>query len=96
MDSELQATYDRFVHFANVQSPHPLDWRRWFDFVELARRYRFEARPSETAVRKLLQRDGFRAESAARLSNFYADACDMFDYLAEEQGLKLRMQHELR
>lgn len=65
--------FSRFVALANKTSLHPLDWRRFYEFV---RDCRSRARYSEEEIARLLIKEGFSEKYANYIGDIYGHLCD--------------------
>lgn len=61
--------FDQFIHAANKQVLHPLDWKRFYDLIYVAHKWRTKL--SEGQLMKLLEDAGFDSEMANELANVY-------------------------
>jgi hypothetical protein len=65
-------TFDRFVALANRTGLHPLDWRRFYQFVWLSRARSL----SEDDMALLLTASGFSREYAVEIASVYLHLCE--------------------
>jgi hypothetical protein len=68
------AWFKRFSNHANKASPHPNDWRRFYDFVRYSRGKRVEL--SEQEMANLLVAEGFAEEVSTDIARAYRHICD--------------------
>jgi len=61
--------FDQFVNAANKQILHPLDWKRFYVFIQSAHEGRTKLTPGE--LEQLLAKNGFPKDTASTLSNVY-------------------------
>lgn len=63
--------FKKFAVLANTSSLHPLDWRRFYEFVRASRRQLYEEEISQ-----LLVKEGFEKPYADRIATVYHHLCD--------------------
>lgn len=61
--------FDQFINAANTQVFHPLDWRRFYDFIYAAHKWRVKL--SEGQLVTLLEDAGFDSEKAEEVAFVY-------------------------
>jgi len=69
MPEEARKSLVQFIFHANKSGLHPLDWRRFYDFIIVSHRLGIEL--TETNVAPLLEEGGFSPEHARAISNIY-------------------------
>ena len=69
MAPKTKRVFEFFVEDANKTGLHPTDWRRFYTFVQTARRYRSQI--WEQDVKKALMGAGFDEDYARHLSDIY-------------------------
>ena len=82
LSPKLEPSFVQFVNQANKSGLHPLDWDRYYRFVNNSHLWQPEL--SETDVRHLLGRYGFDEERASHLSDIYRNIRDFIKF--QESG----------
>jgi hypothetical protein len=80
MNQKCKEALDDFIDHVNWNNPHPLDWRRFFDFVAIAHRLP-RSRPWGGEIEEYMLEKHPNVENIRRFVYFYEHALDMLKYL---------------
>jgi hypothetical protein len=69
LSPKAQQLFSTFVLLANIDSLHPLDWERFYQFIHFAHAYHL--RLSQDDLFRLLVMAGFREEYARHIADIY-------------------------
>ena len=69
LSPKLVKYFEFFAKNSNKEMEHPLDWRKFYNFI--AHAHSLQSQLSESDIKRLLVQEGFREEYASHLADVY-------------------------
>ena len=87
MNKSCKEYLENFSKLANKKGLHPVDWKRFYDFIYRAYRAYGSGRPETDEIEKYLIEEGFSKSYAHELILHYETCLDMLLYLKGKKRL---------